>query len=130
MKRIALSIKQPWITLILAGIKNIEIRRWSRKFTGEILLHSGKTIDKREEGWRLLPPSWLEVAELRGGFVGKANVIGCKEYRSQSAFNEDCERHRNQPDWFVPPVMYGFQLAQPELIPFEYANGNLFFFEV
>src|SRR5690606_22562088 len=39
----ALSIKQPWASLIAHGIKDIENRTWSTKFRGRIYIHaSGK----------------------------------------------------------------------------------------
>lgn len=39
----ALSVKQPWASLIAHGIKDIENRTWSTKFRGRIYIHaSGK----------------------------------------------------------------------------------------
>jgi len=36
----ALSIKQPWATLIAHGIKDIENRTWRTKFRGRIYIHA------------------------------------------------------------------------------------------
>jgi len=36
----ALSIKQPWASLIAHGIKNIENRTWKTKFRGRIFIHA------------------------------------------------------------------------------------------
>lgn len=38
---LALSIRQPWIELILRGLKTIEVRTWSTRYRGELWLHAG-----------------------------------------------------------------------------------------
>ncbi|WP_458414545.1 ASCH domain-containing protein [Schinkia sp. CFF1] len=42
----AITIKQPWATLIALGEKKFETRSWQTKYRGEIAIHAGKTIDK------------------------------------------------------------------------------------
>ena len=41
----ALTIKQPWASLIIHGIKDVENRSWNTKFRGKFLIHSSKTFD-------------------------------------------------------------------------------------
>ena len=36
----AISLLQPWASLVVMGIKTIETRSWNTKFRGEILIHS------------------------------------------------------------------------------------------
>ncbi len=45
-ERFALSIRQPWIELILSGLKTIEVRTWSTEYRGELWLHAGKKADR------------------------------------------------------------------------------------
>lgn len=42
----AITIKQPWATLIALKVKQFETRGWQTKFRGTIAIHAGKTIDK------------------------------------------------------------------------------------
>ena len=42
----ALTIKEPWATLIINGYKEYEFRSWKTNYRGRILIHSGKTTDK------------------------------------------------------------------------------------
>lgn len=42
----ALSIKQPWASLIVYGYKNYEFRSWKTKYHGPIYIHASATIDK------------------------------------------------------------------------------------
>ncbi len=42
-----ITIKQPFATLIAKGLKQYEFRTWKTKYRGELLIHAGKTIDKK-----------------------------------------------------------------------------------
>ena len=42
----ALTIKEPWATLIINGYKKYEFRSWKTNYRGKILIHAGKTTDK------------------------------------------------------------------------------------
>ena len=39
-----LSVKQPWASLIVAGIKDIENRTWATKYRGSLLIHAGANL--------------------------------------------------------------------------------------
>ena len=39
----AISIKQPWASLIVHGIKDIENRTWATKYRGKVLIHASGT---------------------------------------------------------------------------------------
>jgi hypothetical protein len=41
-----LSVKQPWASLIVEGIKDIENRTWKTKFRGRVLIHAGLAKSK------------------------------------------------------------------------------------
>ena len=42
----AITIKQPYATLIAEGLKEYEFRTWKTKYRGDILIHAGKGVDK------------------------------------------------------------------------------------
>lgn len=42
----ALTLIQPWATLIMLGEKQIETRSWNTKYRGKLAIHAGKKIDK------------------------------------------------------------------------------------
>lgn len=112
----AISIRQPWAWLILNAGKDIENRDWPTKFRGRILIHASKgmTRDEYEEGQGLgaeLPP--FEALE-RGGIVGSVEIVGCITESTSS--------------WFLG--RYGFQLANPEKLPFRPYRGQLGIFDV
>ena len=71
----AITIKQPFASLIAAGIKEYEFRTWKTKYRGELLIHAGKGIDKKAmkkfEAYGLEYPS--------GCIVAKAYLSDCIE---------------------------------------------------
>lgn len=139
----ALSIKQPWATLILLGRKDIENRNWSigrsprhgayrsqvANFTIptpiRICVHAGKKYDSDclEFLWErginimesLLLEPYLKQRGCLGAIVGEVDIV-------------DCVTESESP-WFIGK--YGFVLANPVMYsePIPYA-GRLGFFDV
>lgn len=124
----ALSIKQPWATLLVHGLKTIEVRGWSTRRRERVLIHSGRIPDRRPLGWDLVPPELREEARRLGGIVGQAELVDCVVYRDAACFAADQERHRNDPGWFNGKKLYGFTFANMSPLPFRPCTGALFFF--
>ena len=127
---LALSIRQPWASLILLAGKDIENRTWGTRVRGPILIHAAKGMTKREyqdamgfvhevDSRRLyaleaLFDSLCPENLPRGGIIGSVNLADCV-YQSDSP-------------WFQGP--YGFVLRDPKPLPFTPFNGRLGFFDV
>lgn len=126
----ALSLKQPWATLLVHGLKSIEVRKWPTTQRGNVLIHAAKVADDRPEAWKHVPPDLQEIAQLRGGIIGSAYLTGCLPYRSSSIFAIDQCLHLNELDWFEGPIMYGFTFTQATPLPFREFSGWLRFFPV
>jgi hypothetical protein len=126
----ALSLKQPWAALVIHGLKSIEIRRWSTRRRGRILIHAARISDERDYAWTLVPVEVQETAELAGGIIGAVDLVECLIYRDRKRFEADQPQHLNDPAWFTPPRLYGFLLRQPMVLPFRQFSGNVKFFTV
>ncbi len=126
----ALSLKQPWATLLVHGHKSIEVRNWSTAQRGRILIHAARVSDERPEGWNLVPPALKAAATLCGGIVGAGDLTECRPYRTLDAFVLDCDRHLNDPSWFKPPALYGFVFANVAPLSFQPYSGWMRFFPV
>ncbi|MFP4119279.1 MAG: ASCH domain-containing protein [Candidatus Woesearchaeota archaeon] len=114
-----LSLKQPYAELILSGKKTIEIRSWNTKFRGWFLIHASKTPDKnamKSHGYEQLPV---------GVIVGKAELVGVKEYADQNEFEKDAGKHLATIDY----GRFGFLLDNPKRLPPVEAKGKLGFWE-
>ena len=128
---VAISVKQPWAALLVAGLKTVEVRTWSTRRRGPVLIHASKIADDRPEGWALITtPELHEATRLRGGIIGVGELTDCVTYATAEAFAAACELHRNAPEWFRPPRLYGFVFRDPHPIAYHPYPGQTMFFEV
>jgi hypothetical protein len=126
----ALSLKQPWAALVVAGRKTIEVRRWPTARRGRVLIHAGRVADNRPEAWVHVDAELRPLTDLRGGIIGAAELVDCLVYASQERFDKDQLLHRNAPSWFEPAGLYGFTFANPVILPFRRYPGWFRFFTV
>ena len=126
----ALSLRQPWATLLVHGRKMIEIRSWSTSHRGKLLIHAAKLPDTRREAWKHVPADLLEASELRGGIIGSVELTGVCEYRTKEMFTLDRRLHLNDPAWFRQPKMYGLVVTRAKSLPFRAMNGQVKLFTV
>ncbi|TDQ27647.1 ASCH domain-containing protein [Tenacibaculum caenipelagi] len=84
----ALSIKQPWASLIANGIKDIENRTWKTSFRGRIYIHSSlkkagnlPNILTEEQAWYITSkvkemPQKVDYMPF-GAIIGEVDIIDC-----------------------------------------------------
>lgn len=66
----ALTIKQPWASLIVAGAKDIENRDWPTKFTGIVAVHSSAKMARAD---------MEDACDLMRGFIPKFSAARFQE---------------------------------------------------
>jgi hypothetical protein len=98
---VALSIRQPWVDLILRGIKTIEVREWHVERRGPILIHAARALD-----WRSVELFGYDnpLSLPRGGLLGYAeiaDVIVLSPDRWVEHRDSHCVLHARR------PVQYG-----------------------
>lgn len=96
-----LTIKQPWASLIMLGLKKYEFRSWKTEYRGELLIHAGKGIDK--DGMERLK-KYIPENMPTERILGKVKLIDCiktspefydkvqkenKDIYAKSVFNQD-----------------------------------------
>ena len=71
----ALTIKEPYATLIRNGVKTIETRSWKTNYRGPLYIHAGvsKEYLRDKELMRLVKDNDVHLGE----FVCKCNLIDC-----------------------------------------------------
>ena len=126
----ALSLKQPWAALVVAGRKTIEVRKWATAVRGRVFIHAARTPDSRPQGWALVTDEVRPLAQLTAGIIGTAELTACLSYRTPEGFAADADKHRNAPDWFQPPRMYGFLFRAAEPVPYRPCKGSVRFFTI
>lgn len=126
----ALSLKQPWATLLVHGLKQVEVRRWATGFRGRLLIHAARLPDERPEGWRHLPEQLRGAARQVGGIIGSARLHGCTRYDAAEAFVADQALHLNDPAWFVAGPLYGLYFRETRPLPFRPLPGFVRIFQL
>jgi hypothetical protein len=131
----ALSIRQPWASLILKAGKDVENRCWPTRFRGRILIHAAKGMTRGEHEDAIdfavcaikaaEPRDGAKMTTLRelgfsfedlprGGIIGSVEIVDCVSVCASP--------------WFVGE--YGFLLRDPQPLPFRPWKGQLGFFDV
>ena len=123
-----ITIKQPFASLIAAGIKEYEFRTWKTKYRGEILIHAGKGIDKK--AMKKFDEYGLEYPS--GCIIAKANLSDCikvdDEFRK--VLFEKNPKIYNSIIKHVEWDGYGFKLDNIEKIKPIPAKGKLSIWEM
>lgn len=66
-----LSVRQPWASLIVEGVKDVENRGWSTKYRGRLYIHAGSGYDKDGEVHD-------RVNATRGAIIGYVELMDCR----------------------------------------------------
>jgi len=110
----ALSVKQPFAWLIVAGLKDIENRSWSTNYRGSVLIHATAKPDREmmEDLEPFCDDAGIPVPEIvNGAIIGQVDIVDCV--------------NRSDSEWFEGP--FGWVLENPveftEPIPAKGALG-------
>lgn len=92
----AITLKQPWATLVAEGLKKYEFRSWKYSYRGEILIHAGKGVDKDA----LKKFEHLNLSFPVSRIVARVKILDCIE------LNEEVNKKINEENELV----YGHNL--------------------
>ena len=82
----ALTIKQPWADLIIAGVKDIENRTWKTSYRGRVLIHTSKSPCSRGDLDAYPLSALSENINLdkyapgrftNGAIIGSVDIVDC-----------------------------------------------------
>jgi ASCH domain len=152
----ALSIKQPWASLIANGIKNIENRTWKTNFRGRIYIHASSVGIKEKfsainEIQRQMIANYPKFNPLyfndlhRSAIIGEVDIIDCvinhpsiwakkSEFQCCGCFPTNdcnpCSDFKRQKEKGIKPI-YNWVLANPILYdkPILNVKGKLSFWD-
>ncbi len=117
----AITIIQPWATLIALGEKQYETRSWPTKYRGHIAIHAGKKIDKdacnQEDIKAALERHGYTIKDLpTGAIVAKAMLTDCLKSVDEWTDGYVLENQRliYDPEWIFgdfTPGRYAWELT-------------------
>jgi hypothetical protein len=144
----ALTLTEPWASLVALGLKSIETRGWPTHHRGRIAIHAGKKFTGDDLDWLLMTPdafvpltnAGLDIDQFspgrsfqttRGCVIATARLIACVQFDLNMV--ERIGRHYGESELLFGDFSkgrYGFVLADvirlPEPIP---AVGSLGFWD-
>ncbi len=104
----AITLQQPWATLVLEHGKRVENRSWTTSYRGPLLIHAGMGVDRAAMRW------WrhsLKLDELpRGGIIARCELVDVV---------------RDSPSEWAEASAYHWLLESVQLVEFTPCRGKL-----
>jgi len=139
----ALSLKQPWATLVIRGLKKFETRSWKTSHRGRLAIVSSKTFPYElkhlclAEPFRgvIKPPANATPEELQqwydeeypiGMLIGTVKLLECHPVAFMQARVSDQERAFGD----FGPDRFGWEIVEAKRIVPTAARGSLGLFDV
>lgn len=91
----AISLIQPWATLVSIGAKRIETRSWATKYRGPLAIHASKKVDKlaclkKEIVTALNQQGFVLISDLPTGVVvATCRLVDCFEIKTVRSVKRD-----------------------------------------
>ena len=110
----AITLHQPWASLIAQGIKQFETRSWGTTYRGKLAIHAGK---KHENDDRLLALLGITQEQMTlGAIVAFVDLIDCIEI-TESFASQQSDTELMCGDWSITePARYAWRLENVEIL--------------
>lgn len=86
-----LSVRQPWASYLVGGLKSVELRTWSTDYRGWLWIHASKQLDLDAMEIYDLQPAHFPT----GGLLGIADLAGCTSIESPARWAALRNEHRS-----------------------------------
>ena len=110
----ALSLRQPWATLVIQGKKTLELRAWTVNYRGRLAIHASQTYD----------PAACRALGVTPETVTTGAVLGTVELTAifeldEAAYQERQAQHLASGYFSKKPeeTLYGWEIANPVELP-------------
>lgn len=127
----ALTLWQPWASLIVEGVKRIETRSWATSHRGPIAIHAAKrdiNIDEFVRLRNLLPDEIIWTAKGScefplGAVLAIANLIDCVEMTPEFIAQQS-EQELKCGDWQPGRFAWILEIIRPVVPPVQVSGGQ------
>ncbi len=111
----AISLRQPWASLVVQGKKTLELRNWTVGYRGPLAIHASQTVN--EAACRALGIHPGQVTA--GAVIGVVELVDIKPL-DDASFHRRTGEHLAE-GFFSPPVgdskLYGWELREARELP-------------
>ena len=116
----ALSLTQPYASLIIDRRKKIETRSWGTQYRGELAIHAAKSIDRDA----CVNFGYNPDTIVRGAIIGIAELTECFRFLSFAFTSKEFSDEEISYGDFTPG-RYGFRLERVRTCPPIPCRGSL-----
>jgi hypothetical protein len=116
----ALSVRQPWASLITCGLKTIEIRTWSTSYRGQLYIHAAKSLDE------LAMNRFQLEAPPTGALLGTVELVKVEPFTA-ILWNELADKHLDNGPFTPGFYAWHFEDARPLPEPIVYRGDRSLF---
>jgi hypothetical protein len=139
-----ITVKQPWASLIVHGIKDIENRTWKTNFRGRVLIHAGVTHSKREDRELLyFLNQWQRNEAYKklelfydkrmpyGTIIGSVEIVDCvinhpSIWAEKTEYKHGIAQHKPIWNWVLKnPILFDKPIPCKGALSFWEYNGEL-----
>lgn len=137
----ALTVKQPWASMIVQGIKDVENRTWPTKFRGRLLIHAASESWNIHQLLRYMTEAMMPVFKTfglssvllakwldglpRGCIIGSVEVVDCVINYS-SIWAESTKDHEVAWNWILTdPVLFKEPIPAKGTLSLWVYTGNI-----
>lgn len=113
----ALVVRQPWANLVRDGLKKIEVRSWTTKHRGDLLICAAKSADA---GWE------YDGNQPRGVTICLVTLTDCRPLRRSDVRPAMLGRH----GWILNEGAYAWILSNPRRLAARPTVGKLGLFDL
>lgn len=120
----ALSLTQPWASLVVSGKKQIETRSWATSYRGPLVIHAAKGYppyaQRFAHGISFILPQDLPL----GALIGRVELVDIK--RTEEVAPLISETERDYGDYSAGRFAWIFEEAEAFANPEPYKGINIF----
>ena len=116
-----LAVRQPWASLIVSGIKDVEVRTFPTNIREYIAIYASRTKVKQSDmDWLQKYMDCEDYKTLyneipKGKILGTVLLFECKKYSGRFDFSNEICFHWNNPEWYNSK-MHGWEFTNAEEI--------------
>lgn len=116
----ALSVRQPWASLIVCGLKTVEIRTWSTAYRGLLYIHASKSQDD------IAMNRFQLEAPPMGALLGTVELARVEPFTKQM-WDELAEKHLDNGAFLSGLYAWHLENARPLAEPVAYRGERSLF---
>jgi len=109
----ALAVRQPWASLIIEGLKTIEVRSKPTKLRERVAIYASKAMQATLEGEH--GPDYNSRILLTGMILGTVEIVACSKVNDAIKYTAYNIEHFAPDEYYKEDKTYFWHLRRPQM---------------